>query len=68
MFEKIMLRRIAERKEQEEGEKPRSEEHHYSYSSADIFIVMKSKNMTLVGHVACIYGGEKCMQNFIGKV
>jgi hypothetical protein len=59
MFEKRMPRTIAQRKEQEDRETVRSEEHQYLYSSADIFIVIKLSNMRLVGRVACICGRLK---------
>jgi len=37
------------------------------YSSPNIVRVIKSRRMRRAGHVACMGGGERCVQGFVGE-
>jgi hypothetical protein len=66
VFENRVLRRIFGPKREEDGSwrKLHNDELHRLYSSPNIVRVIKSRRMRWAGHVACIRGGERCLQGF----
>jgi hypothetical protein len=64
VFENRVLRRIFGPKREEDGPGLHNDELHSLYSSPNIVRVIKSRRMRWTGHVACIGGGERCLQGF----
>ena len=70
VFENRVLRRIfgAERDEvAREWRKLYSEELSDLYCSPNIVGVIKWRRMRWAGHVACVWGEERCVQGFSGE-
>ena len=69
MFENRVLRRTFGPKRDEvtgEWRKLRNEELSDLYSPPNIVLVIKTRRMIWVGHVARMEGGERCIQGFGG--
>ena len=67
VFENRVLRRIFGPKRDEvtgEWRKLHNEEFSDLYSSPNIVRVIKSRRPRWVGHVACMWEGERCAQGF----
>jgi hypothetical protein len=70
VFENRVLRRIFGPKRDEttgEWRKLHNEELNDLYSSPNIIRVIKSRRMRWAGHVACMGGKERCIQDFGGE-
>jgi len=67
VFENTVLRRVFGPKRDEvtgEWRKLHNEEFSDLYSSPNIVRVIKSRRPRWVGHVACMWEGERCAQGF----
>jgi hypothetical protein len=66
VFENSVLRRTFIPKREEDGSwrKLHNDELHNLYSSPNIVRVIKSRRIRWAGHVACMGGGERCLQSF----
>jgi hypothetical protein len=70
VFENRVLRRIFGSKTDEatgEWRRLRNEERDVLYSSPNIIWVIKWRRMRWAGHVACMGGKERCIQDFGGE-